>query len=176
MKKLAAGDRFPAFEAFDHSQQAVELGNPKDGHRWQAIFVYRGVHCPMCTRYLNELNQHLEGFGQANVDVVAVSADSHEQYLRHQANLDVNFPIYHGLSEKTMEALGLYISEPRSERETDHLFAEPALFVVNEEGLLHVVDLSNNPFVRPEPAVLVRGLKWIRDPKNNYPIRGKHAY
>ncbi|MEC8226936.1 MAG: thioredoxin peroxidase, partial [Pseudomonadota bacterium] len=30
------------------------------------------------------------------------------------------------------------------------------------------------PFVRPDLATLVSGLNWIRDPKNNYPIRGMH--
>jgi len=48
-----------------------------------------------------------------------------------------------------MKTLGLYISLPRSEQETDHNFAEPGLFVVNEIGKLHVVDISNNPFCAP---------------------------
>ncbi|NMV24975.1 thioredoxin peroxidase, partial [Vibrio parahaemolyticus] len=50
------------------------------------------------------------------------------------------------------------------------------LFVVNEHGDLHVVDISNNPFVRPELGALSRGLAWIRDPNNNYPIRGTLDY
>lgn len=65
-----------------------------------------------------------------------------------------------------------HISQPRSEQETDHNFAEPGLFVVNQDVKLHVVDISNNPFVRPELSKLVSGLKWIRNPDNNYPIRG----
>jgi hypothetical protein len=43
---------------------------------------------------------------------------------------------------------------------------------VNSEGKLHVVDISNNPFVRPELQSLISGLDWIRNPANNYPIRG----
>ena len=73
-----------------------------------------------------------------------------------------------------MQALGLYISVPRSEQETDHLFPEPGLFVINADGELQVVDISNNPFVRPEIEALVSGLEWIRRPDNNYPIRGTH--
>jgi hypothetical protein len=65
---------------------------------------------------------------------------------------------------------------PRSEQETDHNFSEPGLFVVNENGELHVVDLSNNPFIRPELGALTRGLAWIRDPNNHYPIRGTLDY
>lgn len=73
-----------------------------------------------------------------------------------------------------MKSLGLYISHPRSEQETDHPFAEPGLYVINEHGTLQVVDISNNPFVRPDLENLVSGLEWIR--KNDYPIRGTYKY
>ena len=86
----------------------------------------------------------------------------------------MSFSLAYGLTTEQMQTLGTYISDPRSSQETDHPFAEPALFVVNEQGNVHVVDYSNNPFVRPDLATLVSGLNWIRDPKNNYPIRGMH--
>ena len=71
-----------------------------------------------------------------------------------------------------MQTLGLYVSVPRSPQETDHNFAEAGLFVTNADGQLQVVDLSNNPFARPDLDVFVSGLEWIRSPENNYPIRG----
>ena len=75
-----------------------------------------------------------------------------------------------------MKQLGLYISIPRSEKETDHNFAEPGMFIVNQDGNIQVVDISNNPFVRPEIDTLLSGLQWIRNPENNYPIRGTLEY
>jgi hypothetical protein len=69
----------------------------------------------------------------------------------------------------------VYISIPHSEKETDHNFAEPGLFVINGDGQVQVVDLSNNPFSRPDLEVIVSGLEWIRAPENNYPIRGTFA-
>ena len=112
------------------------------------------------------------------VDVAAVSADSAEQLADHQRQLGepMAFPMYWGLTVQQMQGLGLYVSDPRSPTETDHPFAEPGLFVVNAEGALQVVDISNNPFVRPDLKTLVRGLVWIRDPENHYPIRGTHPY
>ena len=71
-----------------------------------------------------------------------------------------------------MQELGLYISIPRSEKETDHNFSEPGLFVVNQDGNIQVIDISNNPFVRPSLPEFVSGINWIRNPENNYPIRG----
>ncbi|WDT87632.1 peroxiredoxin family protein [Alteromonas sp. 009811495] len=174
--KLNAGDAFPSIEVTDSEGNQVTLGQPRDGFTWQAVFVYRGRHCPLCTRYLNQLAEYKEHFAQAGVDIIAVSADSEAQMRRQLTQVSVNFPVAYGLTEAQMKALGVYISIPRSEQETDHNFAEPGLFVVNEEGNLHVVDLSNNPFVRPELGALANGLNWIRDPNNNYPIRGTFAY
>lgn len=174
--KLNAGDAFPSIEVTDSEGNQVTLGQPRDGFTWQAVFVYRGRHCPLCTRYLNQLVEYKEQFAQAGVDIIAVSADSEAQMRQQLTQVSVNFPVAYGLTEAQMKALGVYISIPRSEQETDHNFAEPGLFVVNEQGNLHVVDISNNPFVRPELGALANGLNWIRDPNNNYPIRGTFAY
>ncbi|MCB4436399.1 peroxiredoxin family protein [Alteromonas sp. McT4-15] len=174
--KLNAGDAFPSIEVTDSEGNQVTLGEPREGFTWQAVFVYRGRHCPLCTRYLNQLAEYKEQFAQAGVDIIAVSADSEAQMRQQLTQVSVNFPVAYGLTEAQMKALGVYISIPRSEQETDHNFAEPGLFVVNEQGNLHVVDISNNPFVRPELGALANGLNWIRDPKNNYPIRGTFAY
>lgn len=88
--------------------------------------------------------------------------------------LEVSFPICYGLTIAQMQELGLYISTPRSEKETDHPFPEPGLFVINDKGQVQVVDISNSPFVRPELEALVSGLEYVRDPKNNYPVRGTY--
>lgn len=170
--KLSAGETFPSISVTSLEGESCELGKPRDGYTWQAVFVYRGRHCPMCTRYLNALANNRQAFADAGVDIIAVSADSKAQLTSHLEDIDINFPIAYGLTEEQMKTLGLYISIPRSEKETDHNFAEPGLFVVNDEGKLHVVDISNNPFVRPEINTLADGLAWIRDPENNYPIRG----
>ncbi|WMN90547.1 redoxin family protein [Vibrio parahaemolyticus] len=174
--KLKAGDMFPTLDATLRDGSAVTLGVPLGKATWQAVFVYRGKHCPLCTKYLNELERYKQAFANAGVEVLAVSADSKEQLEVHLEKLEVSFPIAYGLTEEQMKKLGLYISLPRSEQETDHNFAEPGLFVVNEHRNLHVVDLSNNPFVRPELDALSRGLAWIRNPDNNYPIRGTLDY
>lgn len=174
--KLKAGDVFPTLEATLLDGSLVTLGNPQGETTWQAVFVYRGKHCPLCTKYLNELESYKQAFADVGVEILAVSADSKEQLEVHLEKLEVSFPIAYGLTEEQMKTLGLYISLPRSEQETDHNFAEPGLFVVNEHGNLHVVDISNNPFVRPELGALSRGLAWIRNPDNNYPIRGTLDY
>jgi len=172
--KLHAGSTFPELTSTLLSSESVQLGKAKNGADWQLVVVYRGRHCPLCTKYLNQLETFKEKLLATGVDLVAVSGDSKSQLESHIEQLDVSFPLAYGLTVEQMHTLGLYISDPRSPQETDHAFAEPALFVVNSEGKIQIVDISNNPFVRPELQALVNGLGWIRDPNNNYPVRGMH--
>lgn len=173
-EKLHAGAEFPALSVSNQADSSVDISKPTGEADWQLVVVYRGRHCPLCTKFLNGLAGHRERLREIGVDIAAVSADSKEQLEDHLTRLDVNFPLYYGLTLEQMENLGLYISVPRSEKETDHNFAEPGMFVVNAQGEVQVVDISNNPFARPDLETFVSGLEWIRNPKNNYPIRGTY--
>lgn len=172
--KFIAGDVFPTIQLPTLDNNLINLSEPQNGADWKLVVVYRGKHCPLCTRYLNELETLKSRFLELGVDIVAVSADSEAQLTSHMTQLSVNFPIAYGLTIEQMQVLGLYISEPRSEQETDHIFAEPGLFVINEKGQVQVIDISNGPFVRPDLNILLSGLEFIRNPENNYPIRGMY--
>jgi len=173
--KLAAGATFPSITAPSLEGSTLTLGTPQGGHDWQMVVVYRGLHCPMCTDYLAELNTLLPEFHALGVDVVAVSADPQEKATQHMAKINPDFPVGCDLSIADMHRLGLYVSEPRSAQETDRPFAEPGIFVVNADGVVQVTDISNAPFVRPALKTLLGGLRFIRNPENNYPIRGTLA-
>jgi hypothetical protein len=69
-----------------------------------------------------------------------------------------------------MRTLGVYISSPRSPDETDREFAEPATFVINPNGNVQIVDVSNAPFSRPDLKGLLEGLRCVN--ANGYPVRG----
>jgi peroxiredoxin len=173
-KKIEAGSVFPELMAKDLDGSEVNISKPKGDADWHLLIVYRGKHCPLCTKYLNQLEKYTQPLSEIGVDVAVVSADNQDQLTKHMEKLTVSFPLYYGLTIQQMQRLGLYISIPRSEKETDHPFAEPGLFVINSKGQVQVVDISNNPFVRPELEALVSGLGWVRNPENNYPIRGTY--
>ncbi|WLP93399.1 peroxiredoxin-like family protein [Psychrobacter sp. M13] len=172
-QKPQAGSKFPDIEVTMLNGDTKSLGKPENGHDWKLVVVYRGQHCPICTKYLNQLETVKKSFYDTGVDIIAVSADSKEQLESHlEEKIDINFPIAYGLSVEQMNTLGLYISDPRSEKETDHPFAEPGVFVINAKGEIHIIDISNAPFARPELESLASGLSFIRE--NDYPIRGTH--
>ncbi|MGI9484120.1 MAG: peroxiredoxin-like family protein [Hyphomicrobiales bacterium] len=173
-QKLPAGSKFPEITVSTIDGGELDLGKPAENRDWSMIVVYRGKHCPICTRYLGQLEGLKDEFHQAGVDVQVVSGDPKEKAEAHMADIGVSFPVGYGLSVEQMAKLGLYISDPRSPKETDRPFPEPGLFVINGDGNVQLLDISNGPFARPELQSVLNGLKFIRNPENNYPIRGTH--
>lgn len=171
---MAAGSLFPSLMVKGLDGVDIELGKISEKADWRMVVVYRGKHCPLCTKYLNLLETFKEKIEANGVEIVAVSADSKAQLETHLNDLDISFPIYYGLTIEQMQTLGLYISNPRSEKETDHPFSEPGLFVINEKNQVQVLDISNGPLARPEIGILAGGLEFIKAPENDYPIRGTY--
>lgn len=173
--KLTPGRPFPSIVVPDTQGGKINLNEPNKPADWRVLVVYRGKHCPLCTRYLTELNAIQPKLANMGVDVVAVSADPLEKAQEQLAEVNPTYPVGYGLSIEQMQTLGLYISVPRSLDETDWPFAEPGLFVIDSEGFLQLLDISNVPFARPDLESLVMGIKFIRNPDNGYPIRGTYS-
>lgn len=173
MKTLQSGAAFPKLDVAQLGGGTLTLGAPRDGRDWQMVIVYRGLHCPLCKKYLTALEGIKDRFLDNGIDVVAVSGDPEEKAQAMSDELGLSVPVGYGLSVPQMRELGVYVSDPRGPQETDRPFPEPGLFVVNENGNLQIVDISNAPFSRPDLAALAGGLEFIR--ANAYPIRGTHA-
>jgi len=169
--KLNAGDALPEMTLPLVGDGEVKIGGARDD--WQMVVVYRGQHCPICKRYLTGLKDLVEGYREAGTEIVAVSADTEPQAAGFTDELGLDFDVAYGMTEDQMKALGLYISNPRSEQETDHRFPEPGLFVVRPDGRAQIIDISNAPFARPDLGNLLNGLKFIQE--KDYPIRGTAA-
>ena len=170
--KLLPGNSFPQISVAGIDGREMNLHEPGKPGNWRLIVVYRGAHCPLCTRYLGELNGIRQSLAELGVETVAVSADQQDVASAHMASIRPDFPVGYGLLVEQMQQLGLYVSHPRSPQEARGPFSEPGLFVVNADGALQVVDISNAPFTRPGVDSLLAGIGYIKDPKNSYPIRG----
>lgn len=166
-KKLAAGSKMPEISVPRVGGGSVDIGG--DG-KWQLAIVYRGQHCPLCMKYLTRLNELVAEGAIGDVDIAVVSADDEGQAKGVVDKLELTFPVGHSLTVDQMREMGLYISHPRSEQETDHDFPEPGLFVVNDQGTIQIIDISNAPFARPDLDGILRGIMFGRE--KGYPIRG----
>lgn len=166
--KLDAGKATPRLPVTLVGGGSAEIGGVRDGY--QLTIVYRGKHCPVCVGYLNQLNEMQDAFREANTQVLVISADPPEKAQANAEEHGWTFPLACDLSQEQMRTLGLYISGPRSDAETDRPFAEPAALLTNPEGNLQVVDISNAPWVRADLNGLLRATKRIQEV--GYPIRG----
>lgn len=165
--KFSAGDMFPSFSWPSASGGQV---TPSANQGWGLVVIYRGKHCPLCKLYLAELEKLKDEYAALGVAIWALSADPIERAQADAMEHGWTFPLLASLGEEQMRQLGLYMSTPRSDAETDRNFAEPAIFVLNPQGRVQVVDLSNAPFARPDLKALLNGLRFIM--ANDYPVRG----
>ena len=66
--KLHPGSEFPEVFALDDKGEVVSLASVSgDIADWKLVLVYRGRHCPLCTRYLNELESFRKRLEAAGV-------------------------------------------------------------------------------------------------------------
>ena len=137
---------------------------------WTLLVVYRGKHCPRCKKYLRILNGMRQDWADAGFDIAVVSADTVAKAEADRQEFGWQFDIGHDLTEAQMASLGLYVSDPLSETETDRRFAEPGTFVIRPDGRLLLVAISNGPSARPDLAELLDGMVFTKT--NNRPPRG----
>ena len=149
------------------SDTAATIGGSKP--RWSVLFVYRGRHCPRCKRFLNKLNAVLPAWAE-HMDVIVASADTAEKAAADKEEFGWDFDLCYGLKEAQMRDLGLYVTIPLSDAETDANFAEPGAFAMRPDGTLMLVDISNGPAARPDLEEFLDGM--IFNITNDRPVRG----
>lgn len=160
---------FPQTQLKTLSGAEVTLGKPTND-RWQLVVVYRGLHCPICKKYLGQLNAMKGDLEAMNVDIVTVSTDPEEKARKFADELGLDIEVAYGLSVERARELGLYISTPLDSTETDQPFAEPGLFLIRPDGGLHVSDVSSAPFCRPDLEFIKMGVSYVVE--KGYPPRG----
>lgn len=142
------------------------------------VVFYRGLHCPICTKYLLELGRLQPEFEKRGVKLIALSGDTQE---RAQAMADkLNAPdlrVGYGVPLAKAREWGLYISTSRGATsigiEEPDLFAEPGVFIVRPDGQLYYAAVQTMPFARPHFDELLGALDFAL--AKNYPARGEYT-
>jgi peroxiredoxin len=140
------------------------------------IVFYRGLHCPICSRYLGDLNAKAGDFAGKGVSIVVASSDTEERAAaaKSEWGLD-NLTLAYGLDLDMARQWGLYISAGVGKTSTGHeepaLFSEPGLFLVRPDGTLYFATTQTMPFARPAFADILNAVGFVLD--RNYPARGE---
>ncbi len=154
--------------------------NLLDGNtqRFTMVVFYRGLHCPICAKYLVELERLVPEFEKRGVRVVAISSDNAERASAMAEKIKaVRLPIAYELDLQTAREWGLYISESRGKTsigiEEPARFSEPGVFLVQPDGSLYYGSVQTMPFARPNFADLVGAIDFAI--AHNYPARGEYV-
>lgn len=146
--------------------------------RFTMVVFYRGLHCPICIRYLAELERLTPDFRAKGVEPVAISTDNAERAAEMVSRAKIaQLPIGYDLPLTTARAWGLYVSASRGKTsigiEEPALFSEPGLFLVTSANTLYYGATQTMPFARPGFAELLGSLDFVI--ANDYPARGEYA-
>ena len=164
----------PALELSLAGGGRFTLSAEKPRHFTLVVF-YRGLHCPICRRYLSELESLLPDFEKRGVPVIAASSDAQDRAEQAKSGWGLkNLRIGHGLSIDEARAWGLYVSRSNGMTSAGvvepDLFNEPGLFIVRADATLYWGTTSTMPFGRPHFNEILQSLDFVI-PKN-YPARG----
>lgn len=170
MKILKPGQKVP--ELILHTTKGLKWNlRESDPENFTMIVFYRGIHCPVCKKYLEELNTKVEDFKTRGVNIICISSNSQAlaEKTVEEWNID-KLNIGYGLSVEQGRKWGLFVSEAIKESEPE-VFLEPALFLVRPDNTLYSASIQSMPFARPKFDELLKSISFII--KDDYPARGQ---
>lgn len=134
------------------------------------LVFYRGLHCPVCKKYLEDLTKKLKDFTERDVHLIAISSDSEKRAKQAAKDWDIDeLPVGYNLPIETARDWGLYISKKISDKEPDQ-FSEPAVFLIRPDNTLYASAIQSMPFARPNWDDILNAIDYVE--KNDYPARG----
>ncbi|MFT5225701.1 MAG: peroxiredoxin [Polaribacter sp.] len=140
------------------------------------VVFYRGLHCPLCSKSLKELDKLASEFTEAGVSILALSGDDKEGAQQAQSDWELNnISIGYGVSVEQAQAWGLHRSAGKGKTsigiEEPAEFSEPGLFLIRPDHTLYWSQISTMPFARPHFKEVLGALGFVK--ANDYPARGE---
>jgi len=155
-------------ETLDHGTWRLEDRSPE---AFTLLLFYRGLHCPICSKYLAEFDARLDDLEQRGVEVIAVSADDRDRAARSREEWGLSrVDVGYGVTPEQMGDWGLYLSGAIKEEEPA-VFGEPAAFLVKPDGTLWLAAVASAPFARPRLDEILMAVDMAND--KDYPARGE---
>jgi peroxiredoxin len=141
------------------------------------IVFFRGLHCPLCIKYLKELGHLLPELAQRGVSVIAISSDDENRAREMAIKVGVaDLRFGYDLPLSVAKQWGLYISEGIGKTsigvEEPKLFSEPGVFLIKPDQTLYYGAVQTMPFARPSFTDMMMAIDFAIS--KNYPARGEY--
>jgi peroxiredoxin len=134
------------------------------------IVFYRGKHCPICKKQLQELQRKLDKFTKRGIGVIAISSDTEEVAKATYEEWEIgDIPVGYNFSIEEARNWGLFIS--KGIKKEPEYFTEPGLFILKPDGTVYWESIQSMPFARPSFNDVLSGIDYILN--EGYPARGE---
>ena len=144
--------------------------------RFTLVVFYRGLHCPVCLKYLRHLEALVPEYERRGTKVIAISSDARERAQEMASKVGASLRFGYSLPLTVAREWGLYISSSRGTSsiniEEPPLFSEPGIFLVRPDGSLYYGSVQTMPFARPLFSELLQAIDYAI--AKNYPARGEY--
>src|ERR1700754_4954863 len=107
----------------DHGDFDLATDTPK---LFTLISFYRGLHCPVCLKYLRDLDKLLPEYERRGTKVIAISSDVRERAQEMASKVGTSLRFGYSLPLTVARQWGLYISSSRGKSSIN--IEEPSLF------------------------------------------------
>ena len=171
-RKLVPGLAVPTTDGAEFILSA----NPAE--KFDLVVFYRGLHCPICAKYLIELERLAPEFQKRGVNLIAISSDNVARGKTMAEKVSASAVKFgYGLGLQTARSWGLYISAGRGVTsigiEEPALFSEPGVFLIKPDGTLYYGSTQTMPFARPQFQDLLGAIDFAI--AKDYPARGEYT-
>lgn len=135
------------------------------------VVFYRGLHCPICKSYLEELNSKIDSFRDKGVNIICISANTESLAEDTTTKWDIEkLTIGYDFSMENAREWDLFVSKGINDKEPK-MFFEPALFLIKPDRTLYAASIQSMPFARPNFDDLLKSISFILN--EEYPARGE---
>jgi peroxiredoxin len=142
----------------------------QDPKQFTAVVFYRGKHCPICKKYLQEIQKNIQNFTDKGVNIIAISSDTEKRAKSTYEEWDIaDVPLGYNFSIEEARKWNLYIS--KGIKDEPDQFIEPGLFLIRPDQTLYSSSVQTMPFARPRIEDLLKAVDFIVE--NEYPARGE---
>ncbi len=173
---LVVGDKAPDFTLPDALGRPVSLADLLAEGPVVAVF-YRGEWCPYCNLQLHALQAELPTIRGLGASLVAISPQAADHSLSLTEKHELAFPVLSDLDQHVIRAyrvqftvagdledimVNVFHNDP-ADQNADHSrsLPVPAVFVIDQDGVIRAAFVSADWRVRAEPADVVAALRAL---------------
>lgn len=124
---IAVGEQAPDFQLPDQAGEEQTLSGLLEKSSVALVFFRSAVWCPHCQGQLVQLQQNLEQYSAAGIQVVAISYDAHEVLKGFAESRSLTFPLLSDQGSATINAYGIH---------KEHGIPYPGTFLIDQQGIV----------------------------------------